>query len=386
MRSRNVLAIAVLASFVALAAPTAGAQETYTTAELLKNGLDAYDRLPGSPKLRDAPVFSEALGFLYAYEQRTLREGKRMNDGVGSALGWLVQSMEAMKTGKADGAPSDAALRDRGMVMYAKAKDSQQNDKIWDVHAYLSASANLFTYLQVAKDPEDKARSAHQWLVDAQSRLVVAGVGSADRPGPDPESWIPRKRRPDVSGARAGARAGVVIRGGAAARAGMVATPVVVSGGQPSAAGEPAKPDSSSSAKPAREDGDKAWVQRATELYLTGRLREARDLARGRLDANPGDVDAHTVLFQTYARAARAAATPEDRAVFWSVVDHLTIVVKSRGIGYDLGVRMLADYEARTPTAADLEARGWVAGQRLRINFAPYEWIDDETTVRPPRK
>ena len=386
MKSRDVLAIAALASFVALAAPTARAQQPYTTADLLKNGLAAYDRLPERPKLRDAPVFSEALGFLYAYEQRMLRGGNRMSDDVESALGWLVQSMEAMKTGKADGPPSDAALRDRGMQMYAKARDSQQNDKIWDVHAYLSASANLFAYLQVAERPESKPKAAHQWLVDAQSRLVVAGVGSADRPGADPASWIPTKPRPNASGARAGARAGAVIRGGAATPAASAAAPVVVSGGEPSAAGEPAKPDPSSAAQPARDDGDKAWVQRATALYVAGRLREARDLARGRLDANPSDVDAHTVLFQTYAKAASAAVTPEDRAVFWSVIDHLTIVLKSRGIGYDIGVRLLADYQARTPTAADLEARGWVPGQPLRINFAPYEWIDEETTVRARKK
>jgi hypothetical protein len=41
---------------------------------------------------------------------------------------------------------------------------------------------------------------------------------------------------------------------------------------------------------------------------------------------------------------------------------------------------------SRTPTAEDFKARGWVDGQRLRVSFAPYEWIDEETTIRPRKE
>ena len=34
------------------------------------------------------------------------------------------------------------------------------------------------------------------------------------------------------------------------------------------------------------------------------------------------------------------------------------------------------------PTEKDLAARGWIPGQRLRVSFAPYAWIDEETTIR----
>jgi hypothetical protein len=47
---------------------------------------------------------------------------------------------------------------------------------------------------------------------------------------------------------------------------------------------------------------------------------------------------------------------------------------------------MLQDLEARIPTGKDLAARGWIPGQRLRLSFAPYEWIDEQTTIRPRKK
>jgi len=124
----------------------------------------------------------------------------------------------------------------------------------------------------------------------------------------------------------------------------------------------------------------------AARLIAQGRLREARDLARGRLEANPNDADAHMVLSQVYARASGKGATPEERAVLWLAIHHLTIAMKSGAIGYDVGRRLLEDYESRTPTAEDFKARGWVDGQRLRVSFAPFEWIDEETTIRPRKE
>jgi len=92
------------------------------------------------------------------------------------------------------------------------------------------------------------------------------------------------------------------------------------------------------------------------------------------------------VLSQVYAKASGPGATPEERAVFWLAIHHLTIAMKSGAIGYDVGRKILEDYESRTPTAEDFKARGWVDGQRLRVSFAPYEWIDEETTIRPRKE
>ncbi len=48
--------------------------------------------------------------------------------------------------------------------------------------------------------------------------------------------------------------------------------------------------------------------------------------------------------------------------------------------------QLLTEYAALAPTAADMKRKGWVAGQPLRINFKPYEWIDEETLTRSLRE
>lgn len=205
MRHRDIARMTALAASLAIAAPAARAQRLGTP-DLLARGVAAYDRLPERVTLRDAPVFSEALGYLFAYQQRALREGdRRVNAGASSALGWLLSSMAGMKAGKADEARSDDELRDRGMMMFDKARKSEQNGKIWDVPAFLSSSANLFAYIQVSSSPEQRVRAAHQWLVDAQSRLVASGVAADGYV--NPEGWLPRGRRPGAKPSGAGGRA-----------------------------------------------------------------------------------------------------------------------------------------------------------------------------------
>jgi hypothetical protein len=377
VKHRDVVAAALLASSITLGARVASSQ---SIEELRVRGTAAYDRLPANVTMRDAPVFSDALRYLYAYEQRALREGdKRVHPGAERALDWLSLRIQQLKTGKGDASRTDAELRDRGLTMYEKAKDSERGNKIWDVPAYLSASANIFAYMQVASGIDDKVRAADQWLTKARSRLVVAGVGSADA-AVDPEGWFPPKPRPD-------ARHVVVTHVDAGSHAPIGSHVVTV-------APPPARRDSVRPPPPVSSDSTpavggrshQAEVDSAAKLYLQGRLREVRDLARGWLDANPNDGDAHMTLAMVYAKASGQGVTPEERAVRWLAIDHLTIAIKTRAIGYDPGVQMLKDLESRAPTAEDLEARGWVAGQRLRVSFAPYEWIDEETTIRPRKE
>ena len=381
MRHRNLARVAVLASAIAIAAPAAHAQDHLETADLLARGVAAYDRLPARVTLRDAPVFSEALGYLYAYQQRALRGSDRVDPGAETALNWLLTNMAAMKAGKADAMRQDAELRDRGMMMVDKAKRSDQQGKIWDVPAFLSSSANLFAYLQVARSPEERAKKAHQWLVDSQSRLVTAGVAADGMV--NPEGWLPSGRRPGAKPSRVGPRAVAAAHAGVGSRAGSAATSDVVGGRAPRDTAPPPAPAPSDSVQPVHDRGHEAEVDSAAKLFLQGRLRETRDLARGWLAANPGDGDAHMTLAMVYAKASGKGTTPEDGAVRWLAIDHLTIAVKTRAIAYDLGRQMLQDLESRTPTADDLASRGWIPGQRLRVSFAPYEWIDEETTIRP---
>jgi hypothetical protein len=384
---RNLVGAVLLASSLTLGARVAHSQPIATDT-LRARGTAAYARLPVSVTLRDAPLFSDALRYLYAYEQRALREGdRRVHLGAESALDWLSSRIANMKTGKGDQFRNDDDLRDRGLAMYEKAKNSERENKIWDVQSYLSASANLFAYSQVVSDPGDRVRTASRWLGGARSRLVTAGVGSADAPGADPEGWLPPGKRP-------GAGASVVVqpppgigkRTGAGARAGSVATSGVVGSPAPRDTVREPAPVPTESANPARTRNDQMLIDSMAKLYLKGNLRETRDIARSMLNANPSDGDAHMALVMIYSKAAEKRATPEDRALLWLASDHLNIAIKARAIGFDLGQKILQDFESGIPTADDLKSRGWIAGQRLRVSFAPYEWVDEETTIRPRKR
>jgi len=406
---------AVLATSTTFAAATAAHAQRFETTDLLARGSAAYDRLPERVTLRDARLFSEALVNLYAYEQRSIRERAAIAPQTQQAIDWLIGSIALMKTAKADDGNrrGDDQLLDRGLQMAAKAKASVENGVVWDVMSYLSGAANLFAYLQCASNPSARARTDYGWLVDVQSRLVVAG-DKGDDPNARryPPTWMPKRPRP---GARRGAIAGSTVAVGASP------SPVAGNAGDRGARDvEPSDAESlqrlqqrneqlraelaaanaaNDSLRRANDElrrtmgtvrtGDTPVIRRdmvAARLIAQGRLREARDLARSRLEANPADGDAHVVLFQVYAKASGPSATPEERAVLWLAIHHLTIAMKSGAIGYDVGRKILEDYESRTPTAEDFKARGWVDGQRLRVSFPPYEWIDEETTIRPRKE
>jgi hypothetical protein len=410
VRYRDVVRCAVLASCLTMLAPAAQAQRLATT-ELFARGKAAYDRLPATVTLADARDFSEALTYLYAYEQRTLRERGHVEGPTQRAIDWLVESIGVMKTGKSDGSNrrDDEELLARGLTMLDSAERSDEGGRLWHVAAFLSGSANLFAYLQSAPSPSQRARKGYEWLSEARGRLVVAGTKSD---GPELSTWVPPSRpRPGAPSMRSMAdRARSTSTMSGATRA--IATPPAGGAGERGADRRvvvdslrelresnerlrrelDAANTANDSLRRANEqlqrmlDAGARDVATAAQLIGDGRLREARDLARGWLAANPSDGDAHMVLARVYAGASRANATPEDRAVAWLAVHHLTIAIKSGAIGYDVGLKMLTELEARTPTADDLALRGWVIGQPLRVNFAPYEWIDEVTTIRARRE
>lgn len=385
MRYRYCVGAALLAASLALGARVAHSQ-TLATDALRVTGTRAYNRLPTNVTLRDAPLFSVALRYLYAYEQRALREGDhRVDSGAEAALDWLSARIENMKTAKADEFRNDDNLRDRGLAMYEKAKDSEQANQIWDVRAYLSASANLFAYSQIVPNPGDEVREASQWLLEARARLVKSGL-AGDRPGADPEAWLPSGTRPGMGRpVIVGPPPGLGSRPGAGALAGRTVAPGVV--GNPAttdtARPRPVPIDSVQPVPAAPDDPAKVEIGK---LIAKGNLREALDRARSILAANPSDGDAHFALALIYSQGRGERTTPEDRAVLWLAIDHLTIAIKTGAIGYELGQKILQDLESKMPTADDLKARGWITGQRLRINFPPYEWIDEETTIRPRKE
>lgn len=200
MPSRRTLVRVVVAScsLLLLSGATARAQQCNTD-DLLSRGTAAYNELPASVTLLDAPKFSEALGYLYAYEQCMNRKGRPVDVQTQAALDWMLRNIAAMSSGKADEFfRSDEELHDRGMAMYRKTRASESEGVVWDVPAFLSAATNLFAYRQVAPHPSADASSAHAWLVQAQGRLVKS-AGKGDN-AHSPDTWLPRGNRPGAAG------------------------------------------------------------------------------------------------------------------------------------------------------------------------------------------
>lgn len=420
---RPLLRVCLGAALLVAPSPLAHAQKPLPTEALLKLGVEAYRPLPGNPSLADAPRFAVALSNLFAYEQRAARDGGSIDPDVNRAFEWLVGHIENFKTGKAD--YSGDELLDRGMERFRTAKKSQTDGRIWDVRAYVSARANLYAYIQCESKPATDAISAHGWLLQMASKLAVSG-GAADDPrdaswlpsGPKPNlgpsiATIAGQRVPQVTGVKGG-RDRVGGRRGERGSRDVVEAPRPTEQPTPPPAPTPTNPPGDSADKDQqlavqlasaqaeneqlrRENAElRAKLEQvrraaagsddrlvlAERLRQQGRLPEARKVARAVLDADPSRGDAHLLLARIYATASRNDSSPEGRAVVWLAVDHLAIAIKAQALDYQAGLKEIAELEARAPTSADLNARGWIAGQKLRIAFAPYEWIDEETTIR----
>jgi hypothetical protein len=197
MRQSHATACVIVTISLVLGARVARGQQPLDLAVLRSRGLDAYAQLPEKLTLRDGSTFAEALMYLYAYEQRVSRRNGRISGEDQAAIDWLTSNIDVLRAGKADGeARPDDELLSRGMSKYKKAKQSDDG-RVWDVPAYLSASANLYAYLQCVKDPKDEAKNAFSWIVKAKNRLVIAG-GKAD--GPFMKEWLPGSPRPGARG------------------------------------------------------------------------------------------------------------------------------------------------------------------------------------------
>ena len=409
--------------------------------ELLDRGISAYNRLPSRVTLRDAKLFSEAVGYLFAYEQRTYRDKVPLDSRAVAALGWLLPRLKSFEIGKGDEPQrfrDDDELREKGLTLYKLVERSEIQGRIWEVSGFISASANLFAYLQCASDPDDDARRAYGWLVEAGNRLTRAG-GTGDDPN-DPASWLPGARKPGTKPAVVNARTVVVGPPSGIRRAdravGRGAASAVRPGGtgdvprvgskeaeEPKSAGNPSPAASDSigvlyKQAAAERDSIRADYERlqaanqdlreklnqlqreakpglgkrnmalakAERYYTVGQFREARELAATALRLDPSSGAAHLLLARIYGGAATAGGSrPEDRAIFWLAMDHLQWALKT-GVADDAAARrLLLEYSARAPTDADIDEKGWVRGQRLRIDFEPYAWIGEETTIRSQR-
>jgi hypothetical protein len=125
---------------------------------------------------------------MYAYQVRSHRENSPIDDYANEVLVWLYQSVGTFDVGKGDSVfdpYADENLLKTGLEAYEKARDSfsGEGQNIWAIRSYMSASANLFAYLECAEKPQSKAKTAFAWLMSHSNSLIVAG-GKGDNPEP----------------------------------------------------------------------------------------------------------------------------------------------------------------------------------------------------------
>ena len=117
-----------------------------------------------------------------------------------------------------------------------------------------------------------------------------------------------------------------------------------------------------------------------------GRLSQSRTLARRAIaeDANFGR--AYMLIGSLYQAAVVNAGSfePEDQAVYWLVQDYYNKAKRldpSQATSANNRLRSLREY---VPSAEKCFFKGWKDGDRYTINYGPYAWINESTTVRVP--
>lgn len=185
----------IIATSLLLRPSIVAGQEKLADDALRRRGVRAYDQLPRVVGLEHAPLYTDAVRFLFAYEQRSYRRNQQPGNDVMTAMDWLSHSLTDFEIGKGDvmypRLRGDDQLRSKGLAAYTEARKSVEGGRIWDVEAFIRASANLYAYLQVAPSPRKDARSAFDWLQRNRDRLAKAG-GKADAILP----WAPSTPKP----------------------------------------------------------------------------------------------------------------------------------------------------------------------------------------------
>lgn len=403
-----------------LSATPLAAQPRLSPAQLLNQGTVAYNQLPSVVGLEHAPVFSDAVRYLYAYEQRQYRAKADVGNDVWVRLNWLYDSLRDLRTGKADASRfrSNDALRERGLAAYRRVRASEYQGKIWDIEGFISASANLYAYVQCTSGPRQDARSAFAWLQSNRERLVQAGSkGDDPRVPSSPATWLPSEPKPETT-----------------LTATLLLTPQVLEAtlsqqdSTPEPETEETTPNDEEAASPqllqayrklqAEHEALQAAYQELERKYE--RLREAydrdqrpltadappeaernqhyikaldylkakafpqaRDAARRALRLDPGFGKAYLLLAQIYAEAAAMLGTnrPIDRAVYWLALDYLVQAHKA-GIDARTVEEMGQRYAEQAPTARDKRVMGWTDGEIIQIQEEPYGWIGESVRVR----
>src|SRR5689334_21534024 len=129
MPARHTLVRGFVAFSLASLITSAALGQRSTPAVLMARGLAAYNALPALPTLKDANGFSDAMQYLYAYEQRTYRDGRKLAPEPARDLSWMLDRLDVFAVGKADAprAHDDDQLHERGMTLYKDVRASETN-------------------------------------------------------------------------------------------------------------------------------------------------------------------------------------------------------------------------------------------------------------------
>ncbi len=117
-----------------------------------------------------------------------------------------------------------------------------------------------------------------------------------------------------------------------------------------------------------------------------GNLRAARRYARQAIEEDEDFGEAYLLIANVYATAVQNAGSMEreDRAVYWLVLEYY-----QRAAQVDPSVKSRAQnaiqtYRKYIPSREDMFFKGWEEGDSYTIDYGPYQWINETTTVRAP--
>ena len=122
-------------------------------------------------------------------------------------------------------------------------------------------------------------------------------------------------------------------------------------------------------------------------------LARARNLIRDGMLKDPSRIEeGEALVAKLYAVAVQIpdSSHVSDRALYWLVIDHYERARKettSNSLGpFTQSVRSYIEtirmYESYMPTQRELVEWGLLEGERFAIDYKPYEWVNEETTIR----
>jgi tetratricopeptide (TPR) repeat protein len=117
-----------------------------------------------------------------------------------------------------------------------------------------------------------------------------------------------------------------------------------------------------------------------------GNLQNARQYARQALEIDDDFGPAYMLIASVYATAVQQSDSMdrEDRAVYWLVIDYYERAARADPSVRNRARRAIKTYRKYIPSREDMFFKGWEEGDSYTVDYGPYSWINETTTVRSP--